>query len=50
MSPAALKVMGVKGRAWVARGFSWGQVARDMLDVYLWLLNRAQPPSVVRFD
>ena len=50
MSPAALKVMGVTGRAWVGREFSWGQVARDMLDVYLWLLHRAQPPSVVRFD
>jgi glycosyltransferase involved in cell wall biosynthesis len=50
MSPEALKVMGVKGRAWVAREFSWDQVARGMLDVYLWLLHRAQPPSVVRFD
>jgi glycosyltransferase involved in cell wall biosynthesis len=42
--------MGKKGRAWVAQDFSWDRVARDMLDVYNWLLGRAQPPRSVRFN
>jgi glycosyltransferase involved in cell wall biosynthesis len=50
MPRTALKAMGAKGQAWVAREFSWSRVARDMLDVYSWLLRRAQPPSLVRFD
>jgi glycosyltransferase involved in cell wall biosynthesis len=50
MPRTALMAMGAKGRAWVLRDFSWGRVARDMLDVYHWLLHRAQPPAIVRFD
>jgi glycosyltransferase involved in cell wall biosynthesis len=50
MPRTALKAMGAKGQAWVARDFSWGRVARNMLDVYNWLLGRAQPPASVRFD
>jgi glycosyltransferase involved in cell wall biosynthesis len=46
----ALKAMGGKGQAWVAREFSWCRVARDMLDVYNWLLRRAPAPASVRFD
>jgi glycosyltransferase involved in cell wall biosynthesis len=45
-----LKAMGDKGRAWIARDFSWGPIARDMLDVYCWLARDATPPPVVRFD
>jgi glycosyltransferase involved in cell wall biosynthesis len=44
-----LKAMGDKGRAWMARDFSWDRVARDMLDVYLWLARSAQPPLTVQF-
>jgi glycosyltransferase involved in cell wall biosynthesis len=50
MPRTALRAMGAKGQAWVARDFSWARVARDMLDVYNWLLRRAQPPASVRFD
>jgi glycosyltransferase involved in cell wall biosynthesis len=50
MPQAALKAMGAKGQAWVVRDFSWGRVARDMLSVYCWLLGRAQPPALVRFN
>jgi glycosyltransferase involved in cell wall biosynthesis len=46
----ALKAMGDKGRAWVARKFSWDPIARDMLDVYRWLARGAKPPSLVRLD
>jgi glycosyltransferase involved in cell wall biosynthesis len=50
MPRTALKAMGAKGQAWVAREFSWCRVARDMLDVYNWLLRRAPAPASVRFD
>jgi glycosyltransferase involved in cell wall biosynthesis len=46
----ALKAMGDKGRAWIARDFAWEAVGRDMLDVYGWLAGSANAPSVVRFD
>jgi glycosyltransferase involved in cell wall biosynthesis len=45
-----LKAMGDKGREWMARDFSWDRVAHDMLDVYLWLAHRTEPPPTVRFD
>jgi glycosyltransferase involved in cell wall biosynthesis len=45
----ALKAMGDKGREWMARDFSWECVARDMLDVYLWLSCSAEPPPAIRF-
>jgi glycosyltransferase involved in cell wall biosynthesis len=45
----ALKAMGEKGRAWMARDFSWDRVARDMLDVYLWLARSTEPPLTVQF-
>ena len=45
-----LKAMGDKGREWMARDFSWDRVARDMLDVYLWLARGAGPPLAIRFD
>jgi glycosyltransferase involved in cell wall biosynthesis len=43
-----LKAMGDKGRQWMARDFSWDRVASDMIDVYLWLARRAEPPSTIR--
>lgn len=45
-----LKTMGNKGRAWMARDFSWDRIARDMLDVYLWLARGGEPPLTIRFD
>jgi glycosyltransferase involved in cell wall biosynthesis len=45
----ALKAMGGKGREWMARDFSWDCVGRSMLDVYLWLASRAEPPAAIRF-
>jgi glycosyltransferase involved in cell wall biosynthesis len=45
----ALKAMGDKGRAWIARDFSWDLIARDMLDVYRWLARGAKPPATIRF-
>src|SRR5262249_43146950 len=48
MTREALEAMGAKGRAWMARDFSWDRVARDMLDVYRWLTLRGEPPETVR--
>jgi glycosyltransferase involved in cell wall biosynthesis len=45
----ALKAMGNKGREWMVREFSWDSIARDMLDVYLWLARNAGPPTTIRF-
>ena len=46
----ALRVIGNKGREWMVRDFSWDRVAREMLDVYLWLARSAEPPTTIRFD
>ena len=48
MQREALQAMGAKGRAWMARDFSWDRVANDMLDVYRWLLAGGEPPRTVR--
>lgn len=50
MPREALKAMGAKGRAWMARDYSWNSVASDMLSVYRWLADEAEAPRVVRFD
>ena len=39
--------MGLRGQAWMARDFGWDKVARNMLDVYMWLKNGGQPPATV---
>ena len=47
---SALRAMGLRGRAWMERDFSWRRVADDMLSVYGWLARRADAPAIVRFD
>jgi len=44
----ALQAMGAKGRAWMARDFSWDRVAYDMLNIYRWLSSGGETPSTVR--
>jgi len=46
----ALREMGARGRAWMARAFSWERVASEMGEVYAWLSHGAEPPPCVRFD
>lgn len=48
MPAEALQVMGQRGRAWMARAFSWEAVAGDMLAVYQWLAGGTEPPPSVR--
>ncbi|MGD9614950.1 MAG: glycosyltransferase [Alphaproteobacteria bacterium] len=50
MPRPALRGMGMKGRAWMARDFSWNRVARDMSDLYSWLTGRAGQPASVRLE
>ena len=47
---AELNAMGARGRAWMARDFSWDRVAADMLDVYRWLAVRGPRPATVFAD
>jgi len=48
MTRGALKAMGAKGRAWMARDFSWDRVGHDMLRIYRWLACGGEAPSTVR--
>lgn len=43
-----LQAMGAKGRAWMERDFAWDPIARDMLDVYHWLVSGGKPPHTIR--
>jgi glycosyltransferase involved in cell wall biosynthesis len=50
MSRPILQGMGSKGRAWMARDFSWDRAARDMGELYAWLVGRAEQPTSVRLQ
>lgn len=42
--------MGARGRAWMARDFSWASIAERMDRVYRWLARGEPAPGTVRFD
>lgn len=42
--------MGVKGRDLVARRYTWPYIARQMVDVYEWVLGRRDRPECVHID
>lgn len=46
LDPAALRVMGAKGREY-AREFHWPTIARQTADVYRWVLGRGSKPACV---
>jgi glycosyltransferase involved in cell wall biosynthesis len=48
LSPSERQAMGTRGRKWMARDYSWERVAADMLDVYRWILMRADRPESVQ--
>jgi glycosyltransferase involved in cell wall biosynthesis len=50
MPNEALRIMGARGRAWMARDYSWNRVADEMLRVYRWLALGAESPPMVRFN
>jgi glycosyltransferase involved in cell wall biosynthesis len=45
-----LRAMGERGRAWMARDFTWDRVSADMLDVYEWVARGGPPPPTIRFE
>lgn len=49
-SEAERRDMGRRGRALVEKQFTWEQVARQMTEVYRWVLGKGEPPSTVVFD
>lgn len=49
-SPAMLQEMGEKGRNWMIKEYSWGQVSDMMLQTYDWLINKGSAPSWVIYD
>jgi glycosyltransferase involved in cell wall biosynthesis len=48
MTRETLQAMGAKGRAWMARDFSWNRVASDMINLYRWLSSGGEMPNTVR--
>jgi glycosyltransferase involved in cell wall biosynthesis len=46
----ARAAMGARGRAWVARRFTWAAVAAALVPVYRWLAGGGPPPAAVRTD
>ncbi len=42
--------MGARGRAWMARDFSWTSIAEQMDHVYRWLARGEPVPDTVRFE
>lgn len=42
--------MGLRGHAWMQREFSWDHIARQMLDVYAWIIGQSDPPPCVHFS
>ncbi len=49
LRPAALREMGMRGRAWVGEEFGWGRIGEQMGEVYRWIVSGGDPPSCVHF-
>lgn len=43
-TPQTRAEMGARGRAWMARDFSWQQAAQQMLEIYRWTAGEGAPP------
>ena len=43
-----LRGMGVRGREWIHRDFSWEKVGRTMLSAYEWLCRGGETPECVK--
>ena len=49
MPRAELKRMGLRGRDWMIRDFSWTRIAGEMEQLYRWCNTRGEPPPFVMF-
>ncbi len=45
-----LRAMGLRGRAWMERDFSWTAIGQKMNAAYLWLVAKGERPDFVRLD
>jgi glycosyltransferase involved in cell wall biosynthesis len=45
-----LATMGIRGRAWMLKNFSWRSIASEMSSVYRWLSGQGSIPNCVRLD
>ena len=50
LAPEALRDMGMRGRDWVLRDFSWDAVGTDMTSFYNWVRRGDNPPKFVRLN
>jgi len=50
LSPKERSAMGLRGRAWMQRDFSWEMIAQQMAEVYGWTGGRGSRPECVRLD
>lgn len=50
LSTAELANMGARGRAWMARDYSWTRIATELLAVYEWLGGRGERPQCVQVN
>ncbi|TWT78414.1 D-inositol 3-phosphate glycosyltransferase [Posidoniimonas polymericola] len=48
--PDELQAMGRRGQTVVAQRFSWPEIARQMVDVYKWMVRGGSPPECVVKD
>jgi glycosyltransferase involved in cell wall biosynthesis len=48
LSPQERREMGQRGRAWMERDFCWDGIARQMIEVYSWLVEGGDRPACVR--
>ena len=48
LSPEPLGLMGLRGREWMIRDFSWDSVAETMVSVYRWIACGGERPGCVR--
>lgn len=48
--PDELAAMGARGRAWMARDFSWETVAEQMIESYRWIIRGGARPEWIRHD
>lgn len=50
-SDEKLLAMGLRGRAWMERDFSWQRIGQQMMETYRWLCDRTLPvPPWVKLD
>jgi len=46
-SPQALRAMGARGKDLIRARYTWASIARSTIELYQWLLGRANRPSFV---